>query len=304
MMAIAISAFMALYLCVLTYTLVAHFRGDHKLCKSLTAFLIVGSPAAIYSFTYPTDPAIAFIQEPLRFFTFVALHVAPIAGVVALYNLLEDGSSTSHVKKESKGSVRPRRISYMVDDSDESDGISPSVSTSVETAAYTQRVLHAEQNWLSHVAEKSTFEWKRSDIACMNVDGQAADTAGTLKSSKTSAETESTEIENKDPASSALRSITQVESTGEQTRAQRHHALYTLSQKSLAASWRLASAAAQQDSGLYKAGQSAATSVSSKPRLDKKSGGNGEIARIQQDCSKILTIPMTTTTGSCLSASV
>ncbi|MEM4328314.1 MAG: hypothetical protein QXI50_01485, partial [Candidatus Caldarchaeum sp.] len=238
MMAIAISAFMALYLCVLTYTLVAHFRGDHKLCKSLTAFLIVGSPAAIYSFTYPTDPAIAFIQEPLRFFTFVALHVAPIAGVVALYNLLEDGSSTSHVKKESKGSVRPRRISYMVDDSDESDGISPSVSTSVETAAYTQRVLHAEQNWLSHVAEKSTFEWKRSDIACMNVDGQAADTAGTLKSSKTSAETESTEIENKDPASSALRSITQVESTGEQTRAPAHPDLYTLSQKSLAASWR------------------------------------------------------------------
>ncbi|MEM0478613.1 MAG: hypothetical protein QXN77_09475, partial [Candidatus Caldarchaeum sp.] len=118
------------------------------------------------------------------------------------------------------------------------------------------------------------------------------------------AETESTEIENKHPASSAPRSITQVESTGEQTSAQRHHALYILSQNSLAASWRLASAAAQQDSGLYKAGQSAASSVSSKPRLDKKSGGNGEIARIQQDCSKILTIPMTTTTGSCLSASV
>ncbi|MEM2238536.1 MAG: hypothetical protein QW351_09260 [Candidatus Caldarchaeum sp.] len=118
------------------------------------------------------------------------------------------------------------------------------------------------------------------------------------------AETESTEIENKHPASSAPRSITQLESTGEQISAQRYQALYTVSQKSLAASWRPASAAGQLDCGLYKAGQSAATSVSSKRRLDKKPGGGGEVARIEQDCSKILTIPMTTTTGSCLSASV
>lgn len=185
MMAIAITAFMALYLLALTYTLVAHFRGDHKLCKSLTAFLIVGSPAAIYSFTYPTDPALAFIQEPLRFFTFVALYVAPIAGLVALYNLLKDGSSASNVEKGSEDGVRPRRIRYMVDEGAESDSIGPSVSNSVETAAYIQRVLHAGQYRLTQVAEKSMFELKRFDIACMNVDGQAADMAGSLKSSET-----------------------------------------------------------------------------------------------------------------------